>query len=121
MLSTGTARHTVYDADNVRGNADSPAEELVLIGTSPLSGDTSRLNSPGTEVVVTVTLRSGVLAAVRGLRFRTDSSYGLGTTDWAFDRAGLAALGATVADVTGVVSFGATDHDLTWQQLGFDL
>ncbi|WP_380169556.1 hypothetical protein [Jannaschia sp. R86511] len=102
---------TVYDADAVRGNADALAEELVL----------PRVSVPETEVIATVNLRSGATVAVRGIRYQTNSSYGLGVTTWALDRAALAAAGATVADVTGVVSFGTTDHSLTWQDLGFDL
>ncbi|MGJ7439689.1 hypothetical protein [Aquipuribacter sp. MA13-6] len=121
VTGSGTGQHTVYDADAVRGNADAPAEELVLIGRPPTTINTSRLDTPGTEVLATVTLRSGATTTVQGIRYRTERSYGLGETTWVFDRAALAAAGATITDVTGVVSFTATDHDLTWQDLGFDL
>ncbi|MGJ7440507.1 hypothetical protein [Aquipuribacter sp. MA13-6] len=111
VYASRTSTRNVYDADAVRGNADALAEELVL----------PRVSVPETEVIATVTLRSGATVAVRGLRYQTNFSYGLGVTTWAFDRAALAAAGATVADVTGVISFGTTDHSLTWQDLGFDL
>ncbi|WP_380165124.1 hypothetical protein [Jannaschia sp. R86511] len=121
VMNTGVGTHTVYDADAVRDNADALAEELVLIGRPPTTIDTSRLVTPGTEVLATVTLRSGAFLTVRGIRYRTDQPYGFGVTTWAFDRAALAAAGATVDDVTDVISFATTDHDLTWPDLGFDL
>jgi len=72
-------------------------------------------------VRVTVTLGNGTTQTVRGVRYQSDFNYGSGLTTWMFDRAALAAAGATVADVTGIVSFATTDHALTWQDLGFDL
>ncbi len=109
VISTGTARYTLYDADAVRGNADAAAEELLL----------PRINAPGTEVVATVRISSGATIAVQGLRVRTDQSYGLGFTTWFFDQAALAAAGSTTANVIAVVSFAPTDHSLNWGDLGF--
>lgn len=119
VTGTGTARYTVYDADAVRENADAPGEELVVLGAPP-SIYASRLDT-GTEVLATVTLGSGATTTVRGVRYRIEQSYGLGETIWALDRAALAAAGGTITDVTDVVSFAPTEHDLTWQDLGFDL
>ncbi len=108
--TTSIITTTVFDADNIRGNSDALGEE--------------RLTStfvPETEVLATLTLNSGSTVAVRGLRFATSEPYGGVNTTWAFDRAALAAAGATIADVTGVVSFAVVAHDLTWEELGFDL
>lgn len=114
-ISSETVRRTVHDADAIRGNADSASEELVLADNG------APFWTPATEVLVTVTLRNGGIVAVRGLRYEEFFSYGQVVTTWAFDRAALAAAGATAGDVTGVVSSAATDHDLTWEDLGFDL
>ena len=106
--ATSIITSTVYDADNVRGNSDALGEERLTFG-------------PETEVLATLTLSNGATVAVQGLRFATPEPYGGLNTSWAFDRAALAAAGATIADVTGVVSFAVVAHDLTWQDLGFDL
>ncbi len=114
-LSSQTVRRTVLDADAIRGNGDSPGDELVLADNG------APIWTPAAEVLATVTLRNGAFVAVRGLRYEEFGPYGQATTTWAFDRAALAAVGATVSDVTDVVSSAATDHDLSWQDLGFDL
>lgn len=123
VTSSGSASYSVYDADALRGNADSTAEELALADLRglPANGTPFRLNTPGADVLATVTLSSGSTTTVRGVRFRVDFSYGEGLTTWAFDRAGLAAVGASASDVTAVVSYTSTVHALTWQDLGFDL
>ncbi len=120
LLSSGTARSTVLDADNVRRNASALAEELVLLG-EPAPRYDNLLGTQGTEVLATVSLRNGSTLAVRGLLFDLGSSYGAAGTSWLFDRAALAAAGATIADVTQVVSSVPSAHTLTWQDLGFDL
>lgn len=108
VVTTSVGNSPVYDADNIRGNSDSLGEELPTF-------------DPQHEVLATVTLRNGAAVAVRALRIATPGPYGELSTSWAFDRSALAAAGATIADVTRVVSFAAVDHDLTWEQLGFDL
>lgn len=108
VVTTSVGTSTVYDADNIRGNSDSLGEELPTFDTQH-------------EVLATVTLRNGAAVAVRALRIANAGPYGELRTSWAFDRSALAAAGATIADVTRVVSFAAVDHDLTWEQLGFDL
>jgi len=117
LLGTGTARFIVYDADDIRGNSDAVAEELVLSATN----NNLRLTPPGMKVPVTVTLGNGTTQTVRGVRYQSNFNYGSGLTIWMFDQAALAADGATVNDVTGVVSSSTTGHALTWQDLGFDL
>lgn len=118
VTSSGTAGFTLYDADAVRGNADAVAEELIL--TQPANPiDATRLNAPGTEVLATVTLSTGATVVVQGVRYRSNQSYGSGVTTWFFDRGALAAAGATTANVTTVVSFASTDHNLSWGDLGF--
>jgi hypothetical protein len=95
------------------------AEELVVLG-EPAARYDRLLGSTGDEVIATVTLRSGTTLSVRALRFSVFGAYGAGSATWLFDRAALAAAGATIADVTGVVSQVSTDHSLNWQDLGVD-
>jgi hypothetical protein len=119
IIATGTARLTVLDADDVRRNAGALGEELVF-GAEPAPTYTNLLGTQGTEVLATVSLRGGTTVAARGLRFDTNFGYGSGSVTWLFERAALATTGATVGDVTGVVSFAPSAHALTWQDLGFD-
>ena len=114
LLSSQTVRRTVYDADTIRGNADSVSEELVVADNG------ATIWTPPTEVLATVTLTNGTNVALQGLRYEQFFSYGQVITTWAFDTAALAAAGATLAEVTGVVSSAPADHDLTWQELGFE-
>lgn len=119
VLGAGTTRHTVLDADGVRRNADAFGEELVAVG-EPRATYGGLIGTNGDEVLATVTLRSGATVTVPGLRYVINGPYGEVRKSWFFDRAALAAAGATVADVTAVVSSAPTDHSLTWQELGFD-
>ena len=59
--------------------------------------------------------------AVRGLEIDLGFGYGGSGATWLFDRAALVAAGATIADVTSVVSSAPAAHTLTWQDLGVDL
>lgn len=120
VLSAGTTRHTVLDADGVRRNADAPGEELVAVG-EPRATYAALVGTVGDEVLATVTLRHGSTVTVLGLLYLANGPYSEVRRSWFFDRAALAAAGATVADVTAVVSSAPTDHSLTWQELGFDL
>jgi len=113
-------RVTVLDTDDIRGNADAVAQELAVPG-EPAPRYPGRLNVQGAEVVATVTLRSGALLSVNALSYKETGAYGFVSTTWLFDRAALAAAGATVADITGVVSEASSSHSLTWQELGLDL
>jgi hypothetical protein len=119
LLGVSTARYTVLDSDNVRRNASALGEELVLVG-EPAPTYNSRLGT-GSEVLATLTLRSGATVTVRALQFDLGFSYGSSGTAWMFERAALAAAGATITDVTQVISSTPSAHTLTWQDLGFDL
>lgn len=110
---------TLLDADVVRGNADTAAEELLLQG-NPAPVYTARQFGLPNEVLTTISLRNGTIVQVNAVSYPTSGPYGFGSTTWLFDRAALAAAGATIADVTGVISQVPTDHSLTWEQLGFD-
>jgi hypothetical protein len=120
VISSGTAVHTVLDADNIRRNASAVGEELVF-AIAPAPTYNNLLGTRGTEVTASVSLSNGATVTARGLRFTVDFGYGSGRTTWLFERAALASAGATIADVTGVVSFAPSAHALTWLDLGFDL
>lgn len=115
----GVVSRTLLDADAIRGNADTDEEELMFRGNPAPAYDLA--NPPGNEVLATITLRNGTTAQVNALSYPIYGYAGYGSTSWLFDRAALAAAGATIADVTGVISQAPTDHSLTWEQLGFDL
>ncbi len=119
-IGTRTERYTVLDADDIRRNAGAIGEELVFLGEA-----TPRYNNllgfGGTDVLATVNLRSGATVAVRGVQFDVFGTYGESSSTYLLDRAALAAAGATIADVAGVISSTPSAHTLTWQDLGFDL
>jgi hypothetical protein len=103
IRSAGTSTRTLYDADDIRGNADSPGEEV---------GPT------GTEGVAVLRLDDGRTVEARVVRsFFT--FYGTTTVTYAVETAALGAVGATVADIDRSISFTAADHDLAWTELGF--
>lgn len=120
VTGVATATYTVLDTDNVRRNASALGEELVFVGQAAPRYN-SLLGTRGTEVLATVSLRNGATVAVRGLQFDLGFGYGGSGATWLFDRAALAAAGATIADVTSVVSSAPTAHTLSWQDLGADL
>jgi hypothetical protein len=108
----------IYDADHVRGNADSSGEELELFaGGGDLFSITPR------EVLAGIQFDDGtVLNGVRGLNgFLSGGAYAPSTTTYLFDEAALAASGHTLRDIAQVLSTTATDHNLNWEALGFDL
>ncbi len=115
----GVVSRTLLDADAIRGNADTDEEELMFRGNPAPAYDLA--NPPGNEVLATITLRNGTTAQVNALSYPIYGYAGYGSTSWLFDRAALAAAGATIADVTGVIAQTPTDHSLTWSELGFDL
>lgn len=116
VLGVRTGGITVYDADDVRGNADTATEEVAVEDLSDV-----RFNTTGIEVKATVSLHGGGTATVRAVRYDLPMGYGSVRTTWVFERAALAAAGRDVGDVTGVLSSSPTDYDLTWSQLGIDL
>lgn len=119
-ISTRTQRYTVLDADNIRRNAGAIGEELVFLG-EPRARYNNLLGYGGTDVLATVTLRNGATVAVRGVQFDVFGTYGESSSTYVLERGALAAAGATIADVTRVVSSTPSAHSLTWQDLGFDL
>ena len=116
----GVTRVTVLDADDIRGNADTAEEELAVRG-NPAPRYPGRIYVQGVEVVATVTLRSGATLSLNALSYRETGAYSYVSTTWLFDRSALTAAGATVADITGVISEVPSSHSLTWQELGLDL
>lgn len=114
----GLVSRTLIDADVIRGNGTN-GEELMFSGNPAPAYQL--VSPPGNEVLATVSLRDGTTAQVNALAFPIYGLYGYGSISWLFDRAALAAAGATIADVTGVIAQRPTDHALTWQELGFDL
>jgi RTX calcium-binding nonapeptide repeat (4 copies) len=108
----------VYDADNVRGNADSSGEELELFaGGGELFSVTPR------EVLASIQFDDGtVLNGVRGLSGNlSGGAYTPTTSTYLFDDAALAASGHTLGDIARILSTTATDHNLNWEELGFNL
>lgn len=117
---SGTQRFTVLDADDIRGNADSTSEELVFPG-EPARNYTRTLGTQGIEVNAIARLSDGTLVEVLGLRFTRTGAYSYVENTWLLDRAGLAAAGATIDDVTDILLDEPAEHDLSWQDLGFDV
>ena len=106
----------IYDADGIRGNADSIGEEIALTG----NGARSLIAQAG-EVLATVQFSDGsVLGAVKAL-FNSNYSGYVTTNSYVFDEAALAAAGKTIADVSQVLGTTSFDHNLNWEALGFDL
>ncbi len=115
-FGTGTAALDVFDADGIRGTADSVGEELALSGIRPIGLDSAQ------EIVASVEFADGTaIAGVRGLLATLSGSYGEFTRNFLFDSDALAAVGKTLADITGVQSFATTDHSLNWEDLGLTL
>jgi RTX calcium-binding nonapeptide repeat (4 copies) len=102
---------TLHDADGIRGNADSAGEEVISGGF---------VQSLAREVVATVQLKNGQLLAVNAWESVVNLSYGQTNASYFFDENALAAQGKTIADVAQVLSSSATDHNLNWEELGFN-
>jgi hypothetical protein len=117
-ISTRTERYTVLDADAVRRNAGAIGEELIFLG-EPRPRYSNLLGFGGTDVLATVNLRSGATVTVRGVQFDVFGTYGESASTYLLDRSALAASGATITDVTRVVSSTPSAHALTWTDLGF--
>ncbi len=119
VTNTITQRYTVLDTDNVRHNASAVDEELVLVGDQAPTYNNRGI--AGVEVIANVLLRNGTTVTVRAMEADGCCSYGSSGGTWMFERAALAAAGATIADVAQVISSAPSAHTLTWQDLGFDL
>jgi RTX calcium-binding nonapeptide repeat (4 copies) len=107
---------SVYDADGIRGNADSAGEEIALAANGARI-----LIAQASEVLATIQFSDGsVIGAVKALFNSNYSGYST-TNSYVFDEAALAAAGKTIADVSQVLGTTAFDHNLNWEALGFDL
>jgi Ca2+-binding RTX toxin-like protein len=111
FLIGSTVSLTLRDADGIRGNADSSAEEVI---TGGFYLEHSR------EVLATVQLKNGQILTLNALENDLNLSYGSSRETYLLDETALAAQGKTIADVARVVSAAATDHNLNWATLGFD-
>ncbi len=113
--SSGVAEYLIYDADGIRGNADSSGEETAVANLFNIN------LFGGAEGVATLRFGDGSLLALDSVRYDSFGSYGYVRSSYLFDDAALTAANKTLADIAGVLAFGATDHALNWTDLGFDL
>ena len=116
LTASGARGAVVYDADAVRGNADSIGEELELFtdGRALFSGTPL-------EVLASIRFDDGtVLNNVRGLQGDLSGAY-INSSTYLFDDAALAASGHGLGDIAQILSTSATDHNLNWEGLGFNL
>jgi hypothetical protein len=115
--SSGVTSHsvtaaTVYDADHVRGNADSVGEE---VGTGALHGIGS-----GVELTTTLLFNDGTsLSGVEAVNLQNSSAYGPTVDSFIFNAADLAAVGKSLNDIASVTARQVIDHSLNWADLGF--
>jgi Ca2+-binding RTX toxin-like protein len=103
----------IYDADRVRGNADSVGEE---VGTGALS----RIGE-AQEIRAVLTFKDGTtLSSVEGVVQTVTGAYGYSQSTYLFNETDLAGAGKTLADIAGVASTASFNHALNWEELGFD-
>jgi hypothetical protein len=76
--------------------------------------------STSTEIVAVVRFANGETLSIKAVAIDTASAYGAATRFYLFDDASLAANGKSLSDIAQVVSRTSTDHNLNWQDLGFD-
>ncbi len=111
--STSVTAATIYDADGIRGNADSQGEEVG-------AGSLARI-SEATETLSTLHFSDGTsLAGVEGLVTILSQPYGPYTYQFLFNESKLAAAGKTLADIVDT-DWQASSHNLNWAELGLDL
>ena len=116
LTDHGVRNAFVYDADLIRGNADSIGEEAAVFanGGNVFPGVSS-------EIFANIQFNDGsVLNSVRGVAGVSAGGYSSFST-YLFDEAALAASGHTLSDIALVLSTSAVDHNLNWASLGFDL
>lgn len=91
---------TLYDTDLIRGNGELQRTAFV-------------------ETLATLQFKDGtILSGVETLQSGGYSGY-VTAFNYLFDKAALAASGHSIADVAGVLSSFAVDHDLNWNEAGF--
>ncbi len=121
VLSAGVSTVHLLDTDLVRGNAATPAQELITsdVGATVTRDVYSSTGSSYSESLTTLQFKDGsVLGAVETLQSLSYSGY-TNFGSYFFDKAALAASGHTIADVATVLSSVAFDHNLSWAQVGF--
>lgn len=112
-VTSSLASASIYDADRIRGNADSVGEE---VGTGPLN----RIGE-AKEVLATLAFKDGTtLTGVEAVISTSSSAYGPTVSRYLFNEADLAAAGKSLADIARVTSTTSFDHALNWEDLGFD-
>ncbi len=119
LLSTSILDVRLYDADAVRGNADSFGEEYAVTPTA--TGTPLLALGEARDVLAVVEFQDSGILALEAIVRGVAGSYGAFTASYAFDDAALAAAGRDLGDIARVVSTTAVDHALNWEALGFDL
>ncbi len=119
LLSTSILDVRLFDADAVRGNADSFGEEYAVPATP--TGPLLFPVGEAREVLAVVEFDDGAILALSAILNTAAGSYGAFTAYYAFDDAALGAAGRELGDIARVVSATETSHALNWQDLGFDL
>lgn len=122
VLDSFTRDFFLYDADAIRGNADSAGEEIAFAAPGAANGPTPSFRvGEAREVAATVRFDDGGLLTLSAVVTVSNGPYGESTAQYLFDDAALAQSGRTVSDVAQVVASIAADHALNWEQLGFTL
>ena len=104
---------TIYDADGIRGNADSQCEEVGAGGLLRISA--------ATETLSTLYFSDGTsLAGVEGVVTILSAAYSPATYQFLFNEAKLQAVGKTLSDIFDT-DWQVSSHNLNWADLGFDL
>lgn len=111
--STSVVNATVYDADGIRGNADSQGEEVGAGGLLRISA--------ATETLSTLHFSDGTsLAGVEGIVTILTASYSPTTYQFLFNESKLQAAGKTLADIVDT-DWVVRSNNLNWAELGLDL
>jgi Ca2+-binding RTX toxin-like protein len=123
FLSSKSVRDvSLYDADGIRGNADSVGEEIALFNVGlTTSGPPILPVGEASEIFATLRFNDGATLGVDAVATFASGPYGESTSRYLFDSDALVAAGRTLSDIAQVVSFARTDHDLNWADLGFRL
>lgn len=111
--STSVAAATVYDADGIRGNADSQGEEVGAGGLLRISA--------ATETLSTLHFSDGTsLVGVEGIVTILSAAYSPTTYQFLFNEAKLLAVGKTLSDIVDT-DWVVSSNNLNWADLGLDL
>jgi len=126
-ITTKTAAFQLADSDGVRvgnGGSNRPGEDAITrAADAPRELGVPFTIATQTEVEISSVVQfsdGSFLGGLKGVQYVTSAPY-INFTSYIFDEASLLASGHTLADIVSVVASTATNHDLTWAQLGFDL